>query len=125
MKVIIVCLTLVAVTLANQVPQHACKGGRDDLLPCFDELLDLDSDGNITTAELDAAFITYSDNIPSQPQWRDAFNTTKIMEYCDADTNGVLNSLDWNHANACLKINTWVFYVCRLCYMAGYNSTSK
>jgi len=95
---------------------QACPGNRDDLLQCFDRLIDTNHDGDITSTELAQMFIDHRSCFPTQqPEYFEHYTPAFLMSQCDADGNGVLNVLDWNHENACLKKRRLYNYVCNLC----------
>ena len=121
MRVTIFLIFLFGLCACATVPRGACVGNRDALLECFDQLVDTNHDGNITTAELDAAFVAYASVFPTYPGFTENYNTSYIMNVCDADGDGVITtSVDWVHANACLTMYPIINYVCRLCYIAGF-----
>lgn len=118
-------LFMYAHTQTPTIPAGACPGLRDNLLDCFDQLIDTDHNGNITAAELDAAFIAHADCLPSNTTWTDTFNTAFVLAQCDTTGSGYLNSTDWNDPNACLTDPNSIEYVCRACYMCGYTPLVK
>jgi len=111
--------------LATVVPPGACPGDRESLLQCFDQLLDLNHDGNLTVTELDAGFANFTAILPSQTAFTDQYNSTFIMNACDIDQDGILSPADWSHADACLQWAPSVDYICRLCYIAGWVPSKK
>lgn len=112
-------------TQTPTVPAGVCPGQRDDLLDCFDQLIDTDHNGNITAAELDAAFIAHANCLPNNTDWTSTFNTAFVLERCDKTGSGYLNATDWTDPNACLTDPISIEYVCRACYMCGYSPVVK
>jgi len=127
MKFLILLIFVFAFTMQQTptVPAGVCPGPRDNLLACFDQLIDTDHNGNITAAELDAAFIAHADCMPSNTTWTDTFNTAFVLAQCDTTGSGYLNSTDWNDPNACLTDPNSIDFVCRLCYTCGYAPVKK
>ena len=121
MKYLIVLVLLIGLSLAVTVPHGACPGERDNLLECFDQLIDTDHDGNITVAELDTML---GESCLSHIN-TEYHNSTFIMNACDTDANNMLNAADWNHADACLAQPEFIDFVCRACYVCGFEPAKK
>ena len=122
---LIILLFALAKSQTPTVPAGVCPGDRDNLLPCFDQLIDTDHNGNITAAELDAAFIAHAACLPQNTEWTDTFNTAFVLAQCDKTGSGYLNATDWNDPDACLTDPATIDYVCRLCYTCGYTGVVK
>jgi hypothetical protein len=123
--VIFALFAFAVMALAVTVPPHVCPGERDNLLGCFSQLIDGDQDGNITVAELDFAFGNLT-CLPTNSEFTSLYNSTYVMNVCDVDSDGVLSMADWTADNACLKDNTpAIDYVCRMCYLCGYEPLVK
>lgn len=129
MKGHILLLLVVVVMLAVRrggtvnVPAGACPCPRNDLEQCAEALIDTNSDSIISAAEIDAfigAQSTAGGCLPDHEEFRQAYNSTRILGYCDATGNGDLRHDDFVHANACLNESMFQHYVCRLCYMCGW-----
>ena len=129
-------LLAVAGATADRIPCPAAS--RDDLLTCFDQLLDTNHDGNITVGEIDtflaaqlAAFTADPENgscLTRSARFFQTTNGTAIMTACDLNHDGVLTaSADWALSNnnatsgvtVCATNNMIQDYVCRLCHMCG------
>ena len=124
MKLILILIFFAAVVVVKAgVPSGACPCPRDDLEDCATTLLDGNEDGIIDAAEIDA-FITEQSTtsgcLPAHEEFRQAYNSTRIISYCDAAGGGDLRHDDFVHADACLKEPMFQLYVCRLCYMCGW-----
>ena len=119
MKVFVFILILFAASYAVIVPAHICPGTRDSLLPCFNNLIDLDNDGKITTAELDTMYVS---NAAMLSKYQGRYSSSEIMRRCDTDSNGWLDIVDWNSNKSCLlsENDKERDFVCRLCYMCQH-----
>ena len=126
-SIILILLVITVVVVANH---HKCSiNNRDDLLTCFDRFIDTDHDGKITKEELETMFTDHKPCFPKNVQrsekYFEIYSPAFIMKQCDADKNGHLDSVDWNHKDACLKHQTIYNYVCKLCGECEHHHNKK
>jgi len=98
---------------------------RDVLLVCFDQLVDTNHDGTITTTELNT-IISNTTCFNQGPHFQELVNGTVIMNMCDTNLDGVLTLVDWNHSTkACGRTHTSIKYMYDQCIKCGWNVMKK
>jgi hypothetical protein len=129
MKLLLFLLFAACVVQGVVVAPGSCPMGRNDIKDCVVALLDVDpTDATITAEEIDdflVAQATAEGCLPNQDEFKNTYNSTGILTLCDADESGDLTNDDFVHADACLKNELVLLYMCRLCYMCGWSGPAK
>lgn len=89
---------------------------RDDLIGCFSQLVDKNSDGILNATEItnfNTACCSTWGELAMTP--KDYFEMT-----CDMNHDGVLDLSDWNHRHACCKDSGCLGQLCSFCYQHGW-----
>lgn len=91
-----------------------CDNSRDAVFQCAQQLLDLNSDGQITISEAETA-LSQLVGLPGPN-----VNATFLMR-CDMDGNDILTLYDWNHPNStCVPTEGSRAIVCDVCVRNGF-----
>ena len=89
-----------------------CPTSRDNLIPCFQQLVDKNNDSMISIAEINSFLMSYT---CINNHIYNYMNGARIMQICDLNKDGVLTLSDWTHPNACLMKNPEMTIVCNIC----------
>lgn len=94
---------------------------RNDLLGCFTQLVDLDSNGNITSTEITTFLAANVACLPNGTTFSQNVNASSIMRLCDVNSDGNLTQTpDWDSAGSCLRNRFTQKYICNLCFQCGW-----
>lgn len=98
---------------------NACNGVTSNaLVQCVGQLVDANSDGTVTAAEIDAYFTGNQTCLPwNMTTYMEQVNGTVIVQQCDSNSDGVLTAAD----TTCLQTPMARNYLCRICVSCGYN----
>lgn len=121
---------------AMKLTAGMCKNGLDDLHDCAFDLFDTNNDTQITEAEIEAriptlhestiqfiktSFALMNGSIANYMQYPVDEIATTVIQYCDADEDGVLTLNDFEHENAtCL--HDFDQNKCIHCILNGYET---
>lgn len=89
---------------------------RDDLLLCINQM-DNDTDGTLTTSEIDAFMVAHSSCIPTAV--RAALTGAAVVAQCDMDASGNLTASDWSAPTGCFQQRSRQMALCRACDRCG------
>lgn len=90
---------------------------REVLLSCF-EHFDSDHNNELSASEIQNILNIANVSYPGM-------TGQALLELCDIDYNGILNSNDWNKIRSCCRDEIKITYTCNVCIHAGWTFPTR